>query len=180
MNIYKTIGIITSGFAKQAQLKSTTFENQIKLSGKDLPIVYHAGKQIINKINSKRLGKRDEGWYGAGFYVSFDKDYVKRWYGPKVTSFEVKPNATAILASIDANQGTDELWNEVVANELRLLKLRKEESRLEEIKNQLKENQIEWVHAVDRLAEEERYDLVIFNDYEIVVKNPKILSPVDS
>lgn len=42
----------------------------------------------------------------------------------------------------------------------------------------LKRNPIEWVHAVDRLAVDEKYDIVYFNDDEIVVKNTKVLSVV--
>lgn len=44
--------------------------------------LYHGSKstEITGDI---RVGERDSGWYGDGFYLTADKDYAKRW-GPNI------------------------------------------------------------------------------------------------
>ena len=61
------------------------------VSGSDVPLLYHAGKSLIRKIDPERLKKRDSGYYGEGFYVTFDREYALRWYGPTVSTFKLVP-----------------------------------------------------------------------------------------
>lgn len=177
VELYQSIENITYQFLKLAQLKShiaKKFKNY-KAKGSEMPLVYHAGRGKVTEIDSKKLGDRDAGWYGAGFYVSFDQEYVKRWYGPTVSIFEIRPDSKILIASISASLAPEGLFNKVISNEKILLRARGELNRIDEISKQFKENQLEWVHAVDRLAEKENFDVVIYNDYEIIVKNPKSL-----
>lgn len=146
-------------------------KNEYELAGKEIGKLYHAGKKHISKILKSKLGQRDEGYYGKGFYVSFDKKYVEKWYGEVVTIFKARKEAKILRASVDYSKSSNELFKKIIKNELKLLKDRGEEKEIKKIEKELKENQIEWVHAVDRFAEEEKFDIIIFNDYEIVIKN---------
>ena len=144
--------------------------------GSVLGKVYHAGKIRIKKVDPSRLGERDAGWYGAGFYVAKDPEFVHKYYGPVVTEFEVSPKAKVLLGSISADKAPEGLFDAVLEHDMSLPSGTGDVAERHFIASQLKENQTEWVHAVDRLAEEEDFDIVIFSDYEIVVKSPKVLS----
>lgn len=163
-----------------AQLEPKSISTKkFSITGKDLKPLFHAGKTKIKKIDKKKLGERDAGWYGAGFYVSFDKDYVQLWYGSHVTEFEATPDAKVLVATIAGDLSPAALFNDVINNEKELLKARGAEDKLKNIKKQLKENQIEWVHAVDRYAEENQFDIIVYNDYEIIIKNPKAIKVIN-
>jgi hypothetical protein len=154
---------------------SLTHGHAYILNGADLKKVFHAGKSRIRHVDKERLGERDPGWYGAGFYVSLDPKYVKKWYGPVVSEFDVADRAKVLVASISADKAPPGLFDAVVNHDLSMPSINKADTDF--ISQLLKTNQLEWVHAVDRLAEAQDFDVVAYNDYEIVVKNPSVLSP---
>lgn len=49
--------------------------------------LYHGSKssEVTGEI---RVGERDSGWYGRGFYLTANKDYAKRW-GPNIFKMSV-------------------------------------------------------------------------------------------
>lgn len=164
---------------EMAALKTThKFKSHI-LTGKELPHVYSAGRFKVKKVDKKRQGERDDGWYGEGFYVSFDADYVKTWYGPVLSCLKVKDDAKVLVAAVSASKARPELLAKVIRNDMKLNRERGAKVSSADVKELLVKNQIEWVHAVDRFAEVGKFDVVIFNDYEIVVKNGKVLEVVE-
>lgn len=142
----------------------------------DLTEVFHGGRERITEIDSERLQERDAGFYGEGFYVSDSAEYAKKWYGPVVTSFSVDPGARILLASVDMSAAREDLVGAVLSLLEARLGERGVEGDFEEQRALLEENQIEWVHLVDEFAEQEGYDIVIYNSNEIVVKNPDVLT----
>ena len=186
-----TVVPYNEGFGKivkaSATFTKTAFQSTLKpslptstaytLTGADFDKpVYHAGKKPIKKLNPDKLGDRDSGWFGAGFYVALDPKYVKNYYGPVVSEFQVDPRARILVASVAADEAPEGLFEAVLAHDMSLPTSKKgDESYLREL---LKKNQIEWVHAVDRFAETKKFDIVAFNDHEIVVKNLGMLGPV--
>lgn len=140
--------------------------------------LYHAGPKKIDRILKKKLQARDEGWFGSGFYVATDADYVLKWYGSVLTTIKPNPDARVLVASLNATKDMT-LYNDIMKHEQGMLKAREAKSRgeyssyIETLKKLYKKNQIEWVHAVDRFAEDNEFDIVFFLNEEIVIKNPK-------
>lgn len=151
-----------------------------ELRGSDLGKLYHAGKKKIRRIDPKKLGERDPGWYGAGFYVAEDPDYVREWYGPVVTEFTVAPTARVLKACVRPADARPGLFDAVMKNERRLLARRGNLNRSKEVATSLRQNHVEWVHAVDRFAESAGYDVVWFSAEEIVVKSHTMMRPTMS
>jgi hypothetical protein len=144
-----------------------------EIRGREVPTFFHAGKAVVKDIKDRLF----DGWYGWGFYAAFDPDYVRRWYGPRVTRLTAKPNARVLVASVTAEAAPPGLFDFVCESELKH-SLKGDTSKLQEFQGFILENPIQWVHAVDRLAIEEGYDLVLFSDEQIVVKpttNPVII-----
>lgn len=73
-----------------------------------------------------------------------------------------------LLASVDATSAHPGLRNKVAEAEAAA---HKDENKTKEFLGFLAENQIQWVHAIDRIAIEE-YDIVVYSDEQIVIKNP--------
>ena len=137
--------------------------------------VFHAGRFRIHHVDASKLQGRDEGYYGKGFYVSDSAKYVKTWYGPVVTAFNISADAKILWASVDWDSASYDLQKTISAQVKKLLRQRGKESEFNKQIALLKENQIEWVHQVDMYAEDDKYDIVCFNSDEIVVKNLKVL-----
>lgn len=151
-----------------------------ELVRKDRPLeyVYHAGRNKITRINKSMLGQRDEGFYGEGFYVSDEAEYVQKWYGPVVTAFKVRPTAKILRASVDMKSAPKQLSSKIKGFLKKMLRNRGLSDEYESQLKLIRENQREWGHMVDMYAEEKKYDLIVYNSYEIVVKNLDILSKV--
>lgn len=126
---------------------------------------FHAGKGLVKNLKDHLF----HGWYGYGFYAAFDPDYVRRWYGPVVSKLKAKPDARVLVASIRHDAAPPGLLDVVLANELKYV-LKGDTKKLEEFRGFITENPVQWVHAVDRVAFEQGYDLVLFSDEQIVVK----------
>ncbi len=138
-----------------------------------LPTIYRAGKSKISAFTLDLITTegRDAGWYGSGLYFAESAEYVARWYGPIVTAAEIVPTARVLRAAVSATGAPPETFEAVIAHETELLRARGEGHRIGEITRELLSNHVEWVHAVDRMAEARGYDVVWFSPQEIVVKS---------
>jgi len=155
------------------------------VTGEYLGTVYNAGTKKIKKLDKDKIGVRDEGWYGEGFYVSTSAEYVRAWYGPVVTAFEIEPNAKVLLASVRVLSAPIGLYAAVDANEKKLIATRTAMNKnfkkpKSDCNDDMRLNDIEWVHAVDRFAEAEKFDIIKFSDEEIVVKKFSVLKILSS
>jgi hypothetical protein len=137
------------------------------LSGRDLPPFFHASGIVVEDIEKHSF----DGWYGWGFYAAFNAEYVRRWYGPIVTRIQAKPDAQVLVASITAALAPKGLLEAVLANDLKMT-LDGDASKLRDQRGFILENSVQWVHAVDRLAIEKGYGIILFSDEQIVVKPP--------
>ena len=142
------------------------------MEGIYVPSLFHAGRGPVEKVADHFF----EGWYGWGFYAAFEPNFVRRWYGPVVTKLDVKPEAKVLVASVNYSSAPPGLLEEILANDLKF-QLDGDQSKLVEQRERLMENPIQWVHGVDRLAIE-YYDIVIYHDENVVVKNPEMVVPV--
>lgn len=147
-----------------ATLKPSIESDTFEISGSQLPVFYHAGKKLVDDVEDSFF----EGWYGWGFYAAFDPDYVRRWYGPIVTQLSATPDAKVLLASVDSGSALPGLVEKVAENESQAIG---DEEKTKEFLGFIAENQLQWIHAIDRIAIEE-YDIVVYSDEQIVVKNP--------
>lgn len=134
--------------------------------GSAVPAIFHAGKSVVTKVSDHFF----EGWYGWGFYAAFDPEFCRRWYGPVVTQFKIRPDAKVLVASVDYSCSPPGLLDVIMRNDA-ALRPELDESMLVETRARLMENPVQWVHGVDRLAIEYA-DIVVFHDENIVVKNP--------
>lgn len=135
------------------------------MAGAEVPEFYHAGKGLVENLKDHLF----HGWYGYGFYAAFDAEYVRRWYGPVVTRLRAKPSAKVLVASVDYESSPPGLLEVVVENEVEHV-FKGDRTKVDEFRGFIMENPIQWVHAIDRVAIEQGYDLVLFSDEQIVVK----------
>jgi hypothetical protein len=142
-----------------------------EITGTEVPEFYHAGSGLVEKVLKEKFF---DGWYGWGFYAAFDPEYVRRWYGPIVTRLRATPDAKVLVASVVVDAAPSGLVEAVLENEKVLLE--GDEEKLQEFDKLMRDNPIQWVHAVDRLAIE-YYDIVLYSDEQIVVKNPDAVIP---
>jgi hypothetical protein len=63
--------------------------------------LYHGSKssEVTGEI---RVGERDSGWYGRGFYLTANKDYAKRW-GPNIFKMSVPFGNYAEVNHVEQN-----------------------------------------------------------------------------
>lgn len=141
-----------------------------ELRGSDIPPLYHAGRAVLKTTEDVANGFF-EGWYGWGFYMAFDADFVRRWYGPKVTRFRIAPEAKVLAASVEFSYAPPGLLDRMVANDLKFT-LNGNLAKASELRERLTVNPIQWVHGVDRLVIEE-YDVCAYQDENVVLKVPE-------
>jgi hypothetical protein len=131
-----------------------TFE----ITGNKVPILYHAGQKLVENVADSFF----DGWYGWGFYAAFDPNFVRRWYGPIVTRLKVRPSTKVLVASIGSASAPAGLLEAIIQNEYETNPGAKgDKKKLAELQKMILENPIHWVHAVDRLAMEKGYPLII-------------------
>lgn len=159
-------------------------KNSWDMRGADLGNVFHGGKTIVGEIDPSKLNKRDPGFYGKGFYTTKNSRFAGS-YGPKISEFSVDPDARVLMASTmpaDAPAGlvdavkawTFEAGREAAEKRGKLEGLRQEVDLID------RSAPAAWSRAVDKYAEAHGYDIVIHNDGEVVIKNPKVLKSVNS
>ena len=151
------------------------------IRGAEIGPVYHGGKSKITLLDESRLQARDYGFYGEGFYVTTSKSYAKT-YGPRVTEFEVWPDAKILVSALkpqDAPRGlAEEVLNYIYKEGIEKARARGKEKAFVEHVRSIPENILEWKNAVDRFAVGQDFDAVIHSLGEIVVKHPDILAVV--
>lgn len=67
--------------------------------------LYH-GSSSSKLVGKLRVGKRDSGWFGSGFYLTQYPDYAKRW-GDNIHTIEVPDSLK--LAKVNAPDGYSKL-----------------------------------------------------------------------
>jgi hypothetical protein len=139
--------------------------DRYEMTGEEVPEFYHAGQGLVKNLKDHLF----HGWYGYGFYAAFDAEYVRRWYGPVVTKLRAKPEAKVLVASVDYESSPSGLLDVLVENEVKYV-FKGDRSKVDEFRGFITENPIQWVHAVDRVALEQGYEIVLFSDEQIVVK----------
>ncbi len=144
--------------------------DKFELTGTSVPPLFHASSIVVDDIQSHFF----EGWYGWGFYAAFNPDFVQKWYGPVVTQLKVLPEAKVLVASVDYSSSPPGLLEAIMAHDLTLTP-DADALKVAESKARLMENPLQWVHGVDRLAIE-YYDVVVYHDENVVVKNPAVVS----
>ena len=144
-------------------------ESGFEVSGSDLPSMYHAGSGEVEEVLEEKFL---DGWYGWGFYMALDAEYVRRWYGPVVTRFSARPDAKVLIASVTPALAHPDLVRKVSES----VAERVGEDGAEEMVGIVLENPIQWVHAVDELAIQE-YDIVAYSDEQVVAKAADAVVP---
>lgn len=157
--------------ARVALLRPTKISvDKFERTGTDVPPLFHASSIVIKDVQAHFF----EGWYGWGFYAAFSPDFVRKWYGPVVTQLRILPEAKVLVASVDYSSSPPGLLEAIMAHDLTLTP-DMDESKIAESKARLMENPLQWVHGVDRLAIE-YYDVVIYHDENVVVKNAAMVA----
>ena len=144
--------------------------------GSQMPPLYHGSTRRITSIDPKKIQSRDAGFYGAGFYVTTNKDFSKS-FGIAVTKLYFKPSAKILIASIrpeNAPNGLVEgvisfLYKEYLPRAQKLGRVRNLKGELDAIRT----DHITWTQTVDQFAKLKKYDAVVYGAGEIVVKNLK-------
>lgn len=145
---------------------------QFRLTGASVPTLFHAGRVVTTKVADHFF----EGWYGWGYYAAFSPDFVRRWYGPIVTRLRVLPDTKVLAASVDFESSPPGLLKEILKNDFETNpSIQSDMERLRESMARLVENPVQWVHGVDRLAIEQGYDVIVYHDENVVVKNPDVV-----
>ena len=155
--------------SRVAHLRPTKVSvDQFETTGAKVPPLFHASGIAIEDVASHFF----EGWYGWGFYAAFSPDFVRRWYGEVVTTLKALPTAKVLVASVDYSSSPPGLLERILEWDSQLNPdLAADASKLAESRARLMENPLQWVHGCDRLAIE-FYDIVIYHDENVVVKNP--------
>jgi hypothetical protein len=149
-----------------AALKPTQVPTEkYEIDASAVPMLYHAGKALVSNIDDSIF----DGWYGWGFYVAFDPDYVRRWYGPVISRIRILPGARILVASTDPAQAPSGLFDTVAEFDAQT-NTKNDEARTVEFRAIMAENPVQWIHAVDRFVIETGYDVVIFGDEQVVIK----------
>jgi hypothetical protein len=145
--------------------------DKFELTGAHIPPLFHASSVAIEDVSKHFF----EGWYGWGFYAAFSPDFVRRWYGEVVTVLKALPEAKVLVASVDYSSSPPGLLERILEWDAKLNPdLGQDASKLLESRARLMENPLQWVHGCDRLAIE-FYDLVIYHDENVVIKNPAVV-----
>lgn len=145
----------------------------------ELGVLHHMGDEHVDEIDPSRLQSRDHGYYGRGFYVS---SFPLRGYGRRMSKFTVKPGAKILRVPLKHEDAHPELQQAVHDHFMKHV-LPKAEARgkAAEFHDEVahwKTSPISWKDAVDRFARENEYDIDHYGQGEIVVKNPRVLTPV--
>ncbi len=159
---------VGSSHPRLATLRPTRVSvDRFDASGKDVPVLFHAGASLFTDVTKGFV----DGRYGHGFYAAFDPDFVRRWYGPVVTRFRMRPEARVLVASVLPAAAPAGLSDVIRAADLEFL-FGGDDSKIDEHMSMVMENPITWVAAVDRLAIEAGFDAVVYCDEQVVVKLP--------
>ena len=141
--------------------------DKFETTGNAVPPLFHASGIPIEDVSKHFF----EGWYGWGFYAAFDPEFVRRWYGPVVTSLKALPTAKVLVASVDYSSSPPGLLERILEWDTKQNPDLQDPLKQAETCLRLMENPLQWVHGFDRLAIE-FYDLVIYHDENVVIKNP--------
>lgn len=141
-----------------------------ELRGSDVPPLYHAGRSVLSSTEAIEDGFF-EGWYGWGFYMAFDPEFCRRWYGKRVTQFRVASDAKVLSASVEYSCAPPGLLDAIIDNDLKFT-LNGNKAKAAELRKRLMVNPVQWVHGVDRLVIEQ-YDVVVYHDENVVLKVPE-------
>ena len=151
------------------------------LTGQDLPMLYHGGREFINGVDPSRLQSRDAGYYGRGFYCAVRPELVKG-YGGRVSGFAVDPGARVLRSALTVAAAPPGLV-EAVEAEAHETQFPKAEVRgkgtewLEELTT-IRTSPISWKSAVDGFGVRQGYDIIWHADAEVVVKNLGVICRV--
>lgn len=164
-------------------------------SGESISNVFHGSSQDIGEISLEKVGKRDAGFYGKGFYATTAPHYAKT-YGETINKFEVSPKAKVLdVGTIHPEyekQANPEL-QKIIEN--RFADKIKNSKRAQSLTGQAKDKFVQgyvdtirpksgafdlhqWIGEIDSFADENKFDIVKWSEGEIVVKNPKVLKKV--
>lgn len=151
-----------------------TFLEYVHLFENDSPVVlYHGGKSYVSKPSLKRTQQTDRGMYGKGFYATTDAKAAS-FYGPKVSQYEVLPDAKVLKSTYDPKLAEPSQVNDVISHH-KNVNPSSSESDIEDIRT----NHGSWSKALNAYADHHKYDMIHLSqrhyDPEIVVKNPKAL-----
>lgn len=153
-------------------------KNPWEMTGQELGFVYHGGKTKISEVDLSKIGQRDYGFYGEGFYVTTDKKYAKA-YGGRVSEIGIADNATVLRASLkpeDAPNGlVEEVTNDYYNRTISKARERGKEDLLNDEIARIKTGPLAWIHAVDGYARSKDYDIVKYSEGEIVILTQRAL-----
>jgi len=175
------VGTHPSGGSPDRYKTTTVQDAGWNLTGADLPMLYHGGKEFINDVDPDMLQSRDHGFYGRGFYCATRPDLVKG-YGGRVSGFAVDPGARVLRSALNAADAPSGLIEGVEA-EAQETVFPKAEARgkgtdyLEELAR-IHTSPLAWKSAVDEFGTRQGYDIIWHSDAEVVVKNLNVLRRV--
>lgn len=132
--------------------------------------IYHGGTKKISEIDFRKIQKRDVGVLGRGFYATKDKAYASA-YGKVISELEFSPDAKILKASAyDPNKAPRGLVEQVQNWMIKRGETTEKVSRIAEKDGP-------WSQAVNKYAEANGYDAIVFTDSgEIVIKTPKAIT----
>jgi hypothetical protein len=164
-------------------------------SGADMPVVHHGGEGEVAEVDTSKLGQRDAGFYGPGFYVSESPAYSKN-YGKIVSSFRFNPDARILdVGTIHPEyeqKGHAELQKAIEdayradLQRTAVPRVRDNPKLLDGYVDMVRPGSgafdvHEWVRQVAKYAKDNGYDAIRWSKGEIVVMNPKaITKPADA
>jgi hypothetical protein len=151
--------------------------------------VYHGGPERVDTPDLGKVGKRDAGLYGKGFYVA-KAQQTAELYGPKVTTYDLSDNAKVLDVGTIHPEYEIPVNQSVQAEIEAAYRKRLQETGSARVKSnpELLEHYIamirpksgtfdlhSWIAEVNRYAETNGFDAVKFSNSEIIVKNPAVL-----
>jgi len=149
--------------------------------GSDIGVVYHGSNEFIKTIDRSRLQSRDAGFYGRGFYVSQSRTGA-RFYGGRISTFAVDPNATVLQGSLLPAKAPPGLVDEVIRYKydkaIDRARARGKEDALADELEYIRTSPTSWSQALNDYANGMGYDIAAFAPGEMVVKNIEVLTRV--
>lgn len=158
-------------------------DQQWERTGEQIDVLYHGGKEKIEKIDPSFLQDRDHGFFGEGFYLADSKEMARN-YGPVITEFDVKNEANILSPykpgwtlnkGYDPEGAYDGFMEEILRFSHSIGKKRGRLDRWEEQETQIRTDHRTFIDWTDFYALEKGYDMIWWSGSEIVVKNFQVI-----
>ena len=158
-------------------------------SGAEMPVVYHGGKRKITAVDTSKLGQRDAGFYGKGFYVTTSTKHSKT-YGPVTSEFTFKPESRILdVGTIHPEyeqkgfpklQKTLEDAYQSELQQTAVERVRSDPAKIDGYVDMIRPQSgafdlHAWIGRVEKYAKDNGYDAIRWADGEIVILNPETI-----